>query len=118
MYPQQELNQLAVCKAVLRRDIARRRVQCAAAAARVAQPLEWMDRMLAIWRQISPLAQFAAAPLGLLVRRIVFPHGKILRTLMRWSPLVFGAVRVVGRAVNARVKPSNSSNGQFAHRSS
>jgi hypothetical protein len=60
--------------------------------------LEWLDRMLAFWRQLSPLAQFAAVPLGLLVQRTVFPRLKILRTLVRWSPLVFAALRLVGRA--------------------
>jgi hypothetical protein len=111
MYPQQELNQLAVRKAVLRRDIACRRAQCAEAAARVAQPLEWLDRMLAIWRQLSPLVQFAAVPLGLLIQRTVFPRLKILRTILRWSPLVFGAMRVVGRAAGTRAGPPVGSCG-------
>ena len=111
MYPQPELARLAARKAVLRRDIAFRRVQCAAAVARVAQPLEWLDRMLAIWRQFSPLARIAAVPMGLLVQRTVFPRLKMFRTLLRWSPLVFGAMRAVGSALKTRVRPSN---GQFA----
>ena len=98
MYPQRQLNELAARKTVLRRGIALRRVQCAVAAARVAQPLEWVDRMLAFWRSLSPLAQFAAVPLGLLIQRTVSPRLKILRTLVRWSPLVFAALRLVGRA--------------------
>ena len=109
MYPQQELNRLAASKAVLRRDIAVRRARCADAAARVAQPLEWVDRMLAFWRRLPPLARFAAVPLCLILQRTVFPRVKILRTLTRWSPLVFGAMRVVHRAVDARVEPSKSS---------
>jgi hypothetical protein len=100
MYPQRQLNRLGDRKVALRRDIALRRVQCAVAAARVAQPLEWVDRMLAFWRRLSPLAQFAAVPLGLLIQRTLSPRLKILRMLVRWGPLVLGAVRGVARAVN------------------
>ena len=114
MYPQQELNRLAARKTALRRDIALRRVQCAVAAARVAQPLEWLDRMLVIWRQLSPLAQFAAVPLGLLLQHTGCPRLKIVRTLMRWSPLVFGAVRFIDRAVKNPGGYVRSSNGQSA----
>ena len=116
MYPQQELNRLAIHKAVLRRDIAVRRARCVEAAARVARPLDWMNRMLAFWRQLSPLARFAAVPLGILIQRAVFPRSKILRTLVRWGPLVFGAMRVVGRTVKICAKPSQSSNGKFARK--
>jgi hypothetical protein len=66
MYPDRELTRLAAHKATLQRDIAVRRAQCAEAAAQVAQPLEWLDRMLAWWRQLSPFAKLAAVPLGLL----------------------------------------------------
>ncbi len=111
MYPDRELNQLAARKAALRREIALRRVQCTEAAAQVAQPLEWLDRVLAFWRRLSPLAQVAALPLGLLVQRIVFPRRKILRSLMRWGPLVFSAVRGINRAVRTRARHSISSNG-------
>ena len=111
MYPDRELTRLAARKVALRRDIALHRAQCAAAAARVVQPLEWLDRALAFWRQLSPLARFAAVPAGLLVHRFVFPRRRILRTLVRWGPLVFGAARVVGRAVRTRVESPASSNG-------
>jgi hypothetical protein len=113
MYPDRELTRLAATKAALRRDIALHRSQCAKAAARAAQPLEWLDRMLAFWRRLPPLARFAAMPLGLLVRHTVFPRLKILRALVRWSPLVFGAVRVISRAVRIPAEPRRSSNGQF-----
>jgi hypothetical protein len=93
MYPDGELTRLAAHKAVLQRGIARRRSQCAAAAARLARPLAWLDRALAFWRRLSPLAQFATVPLGWLVKRAVFPRWKILGTLARWSPLVFDAIR-------------------------
>jgi hypothetical protein len=112
MYPDRELTRLAARKAVLRWDIALRRVQCVEAAARVAQPLAWLDRMLAFWRQLSPLAQFAAVPLGFLVQRTVFPRLKILRSLVRWGPLVFGAVRGINALVKIRSGSSKSSNDQ------
>jgi hypothetical protein len=72
----------------------------------VARPLEWIDRMLSFWRQISPLAQLAVVPLGLVIQRAVFPRLKILRTLVLWSPLLFGAARAVGRTFSIRAKAS------------
>ena len=104
MYPQRELTRLAAHKAAVRRDIALRRAQCAGAVARVAQPLAWLDRMLALWRQLSPLAQFAAVPLGFFVTRSVFPRSRILNSLVRWGPLVFGAVRGISSAVTTRFR--------------
>jgi hypothetical protein len=94
MYPQPELTRLASYKAALRRDIAVRRAECAGAIARVAQPFDWLDRMLAFWRRLSPLAQFAAVPLGFAVKRTLFPRARFLDSLLRWSPFVFGAVRM------------------------
>ena len=93
MYPDRELTRLAARKAALRRDIALRRAQCAAAAARVAQPLEWLDRMLAFWRRLSPLVKFAALPLGFLLKRSLAPRIRVLGALLRWGPPVLGAVR-------------------------
>ncbi|HTB79422.1 MAG TPA: hypothetical protein VK717_00905 [Opitutaceae bacterium] len=112
MYPQPELTRLAVYKAALRQDIAFRRSECAAAAARLAQPFEWLDRMLAFWRRLSPLAQFAAIPLGFAVKRALFPRAGLLGSLLRWSPLVFGAARAIGSAVKARSRPAHASNGR------
>lgn len=111
MYPDRELIQLAAHKAALQRDIALRRAQCAQAAARVAQPVAWLDRMLAFWRRLSPLAQFAAVPLGLLVQRTVFPRLKILRSLVRWGPLVLGTVRGIRGAVKTRAGTTKAQNG-------
>ena len=93
MYPDRELTRLAAYKAALRRDIALRRAQCAKAAAQVAQPLEWLDRMLAFWRRLSPLVKFAALPLGLLLKRSLAPRLRVLGALLRWGPPVLGAVR-------------------------
>jgi len=101
MYPDRELNRLAVHKAALRRSIALRRVECAAAAAQVAQPLAWLDRMLALWRQFSPLAALASVPLGFLAQRTLFRRSTLLGSLVRWGPLVFNAVRGLGSMFKA-----------------
>ena len=92
MYPDRELTRLAACKAALRWDIALRRAQCAVAAARVVQPLEWLDRTLAFWRRLSPLVPFAILPLGFLLKRSLAPRTRVLGTLLRWGPPVLGAV--------------------------
>jgi hypothetical protein len=102
MYPQQELTRLADRKRVLRENISCHRIQCANAAARIAQPLEWVDRALAFWKRLSPLAQFAAVPLGWVVKRTLFPRLKILGTILRWSPVVFAAVRGLMSAAKNR----------------
>jgi hypothetical protein len=102
MYPQAELNRLALYKVGLRRDIAYRRRECAAAAARVVRPLEWLDRAVAFLRRLSPLAKFAAVPLGFLVSRSVIPRIKILGPLLRWGPVAFAAVRGVSAIVRGR----------------
>jgi len=92
MYPQRELNRLAATKVALQRNIALGRIRCAVAASRVAQPLAGIDRMLAFWRRIRPLAQFAAGSLGLFVPPTVFPRSKMLAWLMRWGPRILSAV--------------------------
>ena len=96
MYPQPDLNRLAAHKAFLRRGIAQRRLKCAEAAVRVARPFEWLDRALAFWRRLSPLAAVAAVPLGLFVSRTLFPRLKILGAVARWGPLAFNALRGLG----------------------
>jgi hypothetical protein len=102
MYPQRELIRLAAQKASLQRDIAMRRVQCAEAAARVARPLEWLDRVAAFWRKFSPIIQISALPLGFLAKRAFFPRFKFLATLARWGPLAVGAIRGVGSILSSR----------------
>ena len=109
MYPQRELIRLAAYKAALRRDIALRRTYCAAAASRLAQPVAWLDRMVAIVRQLSPVALFAAVPLGVFVQRTVFPRMRILGTLLRWGPLVVSAARGFGSTLRRSGDPSNRS---------
>jgi hypothetical protein len=102
MYPRRELIRLGVHKAALRRRIARHRAECVEAAARVAQPLEWLDRALAFWRRVSPFAMIAAVPLGFLIKRTGSPRLKMIGSLVKWAPVVFGAVRGFGAAVKAR----------------
>ena len=46
MYPDGELNELAVYKAILRRRISRRREDCAVAATGALRPLAWLDRAI------------------------------------------------------------------------
>ena len=98
MYSDRELNRLAAVKAALRHDIARHRRQCVTAAARVAQPLAWVDQLLVLWRRLAPFAPLAAIPLGFLLKRSIAPRPKILGTLLRWAPVVFGAVRGIAAA--------------------
>jgi hypothetical protein len=103
MYPNRELTRLAAQKAVLRREITYRRIQCVAAAACVAQPLAWLDRMRELWRRLSSFPLFAALPMGLLVQRIFFRRQKFLPALLRWGPLVSHSISA---AVRSRFKPS------------
>ena len=98
MYTRKELIRLGAHKTALRRRISVRRVQCAEAAARVVRPLAWMDRALALWRRISPVAKFAAVPLALAARRVLFPRLKVLGPLLRWGPLAMGVFRGFNRA--------------------
>jgi hypothetical protein len=93
MYPQEELTLLAAQKAVLRQRIFERRAECAAAIARVAHPLEWIDRALGVWRKLSPLMKLAVVPLGLVLKRWMAPRARVLGTVLRWGPLVYAAVR-------------------------
>lgn len=90
MYPGRQLTALAWHKARLRQRIAHRRDACAEAAARIARPLEWLDRALTFWRRLAPLA---AGPLGFLAGRTLFPRRRLLGALVRWGPAVLGAVR-------------------------
>lgn len=106
MYPQRELNRLAAHKTALRATIACRRVQCVTAAARLAEPFAWLDRAIAFWRRLAPVMKFAAVPLGFLLKRTLSPRLKLLGSLVKWSPLVLGALRgfrpAVGRARTGR----------------
>lgn len=99
MYPADELTRLATYKVALRRDIALRRIVCARAAARVTEPIAWVDRALAFVRRLSPLTQFAAVAGGLLFKRLLPKKLKFVSTLFRWGPTVFAAVRGMSAAM-------------------
>ncbi len=95
MYTERELIRLAAHKHALRLRITRRRTECAVALAGVGQPLQWLDRMLALWRRVSPLMKFAAVPLGFLLKRSAGRRPRLLGRLLRWLPLIVGAFRVL-----------------------
>jgi len=65
-----------------------------------AQPLEWLDRMLAFWRR-STLARFAAMPLGYL-SGTPFSPPEILRALVRWSPLSLALCALLAARLESR----------------
>jgi hypothetical protein len=99
MYSERELIRLSAHKAALRRRIARHRRACVTAATRVAQPLAWVDRLRVFWRRFAPYAPLlAAVPLGLLRKRALAAPPRLLGTLLRWGPVVLGAVRAFRRA--------------------
>lgn len=102
MYPQRELIRLAIYKAGLRVRIADRRAACAAAASRAVQPLAWLDRAVALWRKFAPFAPLAALPLGFMGARKLVPKLKTIGLLLRWAPVIFGAVRGFKSQATAR----------------
>lgn len=107
MYPDGELNQLAVYKAILRRRITRRREDCGVAAAGALRPFAWLDRAIVFWRQINPLAKLAVIPMGLLLKRVLFPRVGFIGKLLRWAPMIFTA----GRAFTVLHRPARAQTG-------
>jgi hypothetical protein len=93
MYPDGDLNELAIRKLVVRQRISMRRRECVEAAERVAEPLEKIDRALAQWRRISPFAKVAAVPLAMLFKKALFPRAKILGSVLRWGPIALKVFR-------------------------
>jgi len=100
MYPQPELSLGSGRKAAVRRAIALRRAQCVEAAAQALQPLELLDRGLALWRRFAPFAGIAVFALGVRRSRAVAARSGYFRTLLRWAPMVLGAVRLFRRSRN------------------
>ncbi|MEO6874488.1 MAG: hypothetical protein ABI222_06660 [Opitutaceae bacterium] len=97
MYPDAELARLELHKSTLRLRIAIRRLEISIAAKEVERPIAWLDRVLAFWRKISPLAKFAAVPAVLLARRVLLKRTGIFGTLLRWGPAIFSAGKVFGK---------------------
>ena len=93
MYAERELKRLNDVKTVVRRRIKRRRIETIEQTARVAQPLEWVDRAIGYWRKIGPLAKFAIAPLGAWLAGSLFGKRKKVGSLMRWVPTIWSVVR-------------------------
>ena len=107
MFTHRELSRLADRKALLQLDIALQRAECVEAASRVARPLEWLDRAIAFWKRISPLARMAIVPLAMLAGRKLRPRLGILGSVLRWGPLVASAVRGMGAASGGRRGPAD-----------
>lgn len=95
MYPHGELARLEEYKAALQHRIAARRLECAVAAAGAVRPLIWLDRAVVLWRKIRPLARLATIPLALLLKRTLLPRSGFLSSLLRWTPALFSAGRVI-----------------------
>jgi hypothetical protein len=93
MYPERELTRLATRKAVLRMRIGLRRAQCAEAAARVARPIDWLDRARTFLKKIQPFAVLAAVPIGVLAGRSSSRPLRVLGSIARWVPIILGGSR-------------------------
>jgi hypothetical protein len=102
MFAHRELSRLEAHKAVLRRRIARRRSECRGAAERFLQPVAWLDRAIALWRRCAPFAPLAAVPLAFLFKRATAPGRSVVGALLRWAPVVFGAVRSLAGTAHGR----------------
>jgi hypothetical protein len=83
VYPKHELARLALRREHLRREIARDRIRCVAAAASLAEPLLWFDRLRACWRSIRCSATTVSPT----------PWRRWVGYALRWGPLVLGAFR-------------------------
>jgi hypothetical protein len=90
MYPERELTWLAIRKDALRLRIRLHRIQCAQDLGRISRPLEWLDRAREFLRRIQPVALFAAVPIGILAGRASSRPLRVLGSIARWLPLVFG----------------------------
>ena len=49
-------------------------------------------------RRYAAFAPLVAVPMGLLVRRAVWPRLKFAGTLLKWGPLLLGVARKIGAA--------------------
>jgi hypothetical protein len=90
MYPQPDLNLLALRKHALMHRIRVRRDACAGHAHEVMKPVVWIEGLHAKWRSISPLVKLAAVPAGLLITRKFMPK---LGTLFSWAPVALNLFR-------------------------
>ena len=98
MYPQPELSRLVADREAICLRIARNRLRCTIAMAQVAEPLAWVDRMVAWWHKYSTPLMLTALPLGFLLKRTISPKPRMLGAILRWGPLLFGVVRSIAGA--------------------
>lgn len=89
------MNLLESRKAVVRARIADRRLQCVEAAAGLTPPVEILDRGLALWRQVPPLAKAIAVPLLVLLARKLSRRAGWIGSIARLVPTVMGVARMV-----------------------
>lgn len=95
MYPASELNELGRRKFLLRQRIAVTRLHCVTLAGEAARPVQLLDRLVAQWRRISPLAKLAFVPLALLFsRRLSRGRRSWFRRLLGLLPVVLRGVRM------------------------
>ncbi len=102
MYPQPELSRGVAHKAAVRRRIARKRAECVVAMTQAARPLALVDRMVTLWRQLAPYAGLAAVALSFRRKRTASRHAGWLRSLLRWGPVLSGALRLFRSKRNSR----------------
>ncbi len=96
MYPSGVLTALARRKTVLRARISLDRERCVEFAGEVTKPLDWLDRVIELWRKIPAVTKLAALPLALLLHRTVLPGKKIpfIRRAIRFMPVVINVVKL------------------------
>ncbi len=95
MYPAGELKLLELRKAMLQLRIAQRRLQCAQAATELSRPIKLVDRGIALWRSVPPLAKAIAVPALLLLLRKLGKRPGVIGTVARMAPVALGAARFV-----------------------
>ena len=95
MYPKVDLEVLAQRKERLRSRIRSRRETCAVEFERVLRPVVWLEDIYAKWKALSPLVKLGAIPLGIFLKKKVFPRsGGVIGGLWRWAPLALDLFRM------------------------
>jgi hypothetical protein len=95
MYPAGELKLLEARKTLLQLRIAQRRLQCLQAATEIGQPLQLVDRGIALWRSVPPVAKVIAVPALLMLARKLSQRKGLIGSVARMAPIVLGAARTV-----------------------
>jgi len=96
MYPKVDLEILASRRKAMRIQIRDRRALLVMDMANVSRPVLWAEDMWAKWKAISPFAKLAAIPVGLFVKRKVFPKsGGIIGGLLRFAPTAFNIFKAM-----------------------